>query len=96
MLPSELLTSRNYRPHLVVGNSNQKTALVNEKYENMEDCLGVVFVSQDGPLIEEKDILAEIETLYPGVDYSKLVKGATFTIREGGSVVGNGEVLQTL
>jgi len=96
MLPAQLLSSRNYMPHLVVGNPNQKTVLVNEKNEIMEDYLGVVFVAQDAPLIEEKDIVAEIETLYPGVDYSKLVRGATFTIREGGSVVDNGEVLQTL
>ena len=92
-LPHDLLSSRVYRPHLVVGNANQKHALVNEKNEITESYLGIVFVAQKGPLTPEQEAIAEIETIYPGVDYSSLKKGATFTIREGGSIVGNGEVL---
>lgn len=95
LLP-QLLSSGVYRPHLVVGDPSQKAMLVDEKGEGIENYLGVLFVAQEGPLVEEEETLAEIETLYPGVDYSKLVMGATFTIREGGSVVGNGEVLGTL
>src|SRR5687768_12114203 len=92
-LPQDLLSSRIYRPHLVVGDPNQRRPLVNEKNEITESYLGVTFVDQEKPLTAEQVITAKIETMYPGVDYSSLKKGATFTIREGGSIVGNGEVL---
>ena len=92
-MPRDLLSRGGYRPHLVVGDPNQKRALVDEKNQSTESYLGVIFVAQDEPLEAEKLISAEIETVYAGVDYSRLKKGATFTIREGGSIVGNGEVL---
>jgi len=92
-LPRDLLSSRVYRPHFVVGNPDQKRALVNEQNQSTENYLGVTFVAQDAPLEAEQEIHAEIETVYTGVDYSSLRKGTTFTIREGGSIVGNGKVL---
>lgn len=92
-LPHDLLSSRVYRPHLVIGDANQKRVLLNEKSQGTENYLGVTFVAQDAPIEAEQEIQAEIETVYTGVDYSSLRKGATFTIREGGSIVGNGEVL---
>jgi hypothetical protein len=92
-LPQDLLSSQIYRPHLVVGDPNQRRTLVNEKNEITEPYLGVTFVAQEGRLIAEQEIVAKIETIYSGVDYSSLKKGATFTIREGGAIVGNGEVL---
>ena len=81
-LPPDLLSCGTYRPHLVV------ERLLKEEY------LGVLFVSQSEPLAEEKQVVAEVNTIYPEVDYSSLATGVTFTIREGGSVVGTGEVLQ--
>ena len=33
-----------------------------------------------------------LELMYPGVDYSRLVKGARFTIHEGSKIVGFGRV----
>ena len=77
----------------MVGNLDQKHALVTDKGVGTEDYLGVVFVAQDGPLQYEKELLAEVETVYSGINYSSLKTGATFTIREGGSIVGNGKVL---
>lgn len=92
-VPPDVLACGSYRPHLVVGDPNQKRAQVDEKNQSIENYLGVNFLTQDEPLEPEKTISAEIETVYAGVDYSALKKGATFTIREGGSIVGNGEVL---
>ncbi len=74
-LPQDLLSSRSYRPHLVVGNPNQKRALLTNRTEVPEGYLGVVFVAQDGPLEAEKQVSAEIETVYSGVNYSSLKKG---------------------
>jgi len=92
-LPQDLLSCGSYRPHLVVGDPNQKRALVDGRNQSTEDYLGVIFVAQAGPLEVEKEISAEVETIYPQVNYSSLKKGAAFTIREGGSIVGNGQVL---
>lgn len=78
---------------MVVGDPNQKQPLFDKENRPSEDYLGVEFVDQQEELIAEKEIIAEVETIYPNVDYSSLVKGTTFTIREGGSIVGNGKVL---
>ncbi len=32
---------------------------------------------------------------YPAVEYEELLPGATFTLREGGSIVGYGEVVDS-
>src|SRR4051812_12549406 len=91
-LPQNLLSSRSYRPHFVIGDPNQKCALVDDKNQSIEFYIGVAFVSQEELLTAEKEIIALVETMYSGVNYAPLKKGATFTIREGGSIVGNGEV----
>lgn len=92
-LPEDLLSVGTYRPHFVVGNPDQIKALLNKNNIGNEDYLGVVFTSQKGALKEEKEIEALVTTLYPEVDYSGLVSGATFTIREGQKIVGNGKVI---
>lgn len=93
ILPPDLLSSGGYRPHLVVGNLDTKesTAALNNTIQ--EDYLGIVFISQEEVLIPEKEVIAKVKKVYCDVDYSKLISGATFTIREGGSIVGNGCVL---
>jgi hypothetical protein len=55
--------------------------------------LGIAFIYQQGTLKAEKEIEAVVVTIYPEVDYSSLVTGATFTIQEGHHVVGKGEVI---
>jgi len=57
-----------------------------------ENYLGMVFISQDEPL-EEKEIKATVSKTYPDINYSTLMPGTTFTIREGTKIVGNGCVL---
>ena len=93
LLPEDLLSIGTYRPHFVVGNPEQKEALVDENNTSQENYLGIVFISQAGTIKAGKEIEAVITTVYPEVDYSSLVSGATFTIREGKSIVGNGEVI---
>lgn len=92
-LPEDLLSTGTYRPHFVVGNPAQKKAIVNENNIGQEVYLGVAFKSQESALKQEHEIEAVVTTIYPEVDYSSLVTGATFTIREGTKVVGNGKVL---
>ena len=92
-LPEDLLSVGTYRPHFVVGDPEQKKAIVNENNVGQEVYLGVSFSSQEGALKPEHEINAVVSTIYPDVDYSALVTGATFTIREGQKVVGNGKVL---
>ena len=87
-LPKNLLSFGEYRPHFIIGDLNQKATK-----KTPENYLGIVFISQKEPLIEEKEITAIVSTVYPDVDYSSLKTGITFTIREGAKIVGNGSVL---
>ena len=69
-----------YRPHFVVDDS--------------DGChLGIQFIDLDlAPFGEH--ILAEVELVYPGVDYSPLKENARFLIIEAGSqTVGEGVVV---
>ncbi len=68
-----------YMPHLVV--------------EGGTEYLGVRFVDGPQPVFGEPAVF-ELVLMYPGVDYSPLVPGAVVTVREGGSVVARGRVLQ--
>ncbi len=92
-LPEDLLSSGKYRPHFVVGDPGQKEAIIDENNNLLENYLGIAFTSQEEPLVVEKDINAKVITIYPNTDYSLLKKGITFTVREGGNIIGNGEVI---
>jgi len=91
-LPKDLLSIGTYRPHFVVGDPEQKEAIVDENNTSQENYLGIAFISQVGDLKAEKEIEAVITAVYSEVVYSSLVSGTTFTIREGGNIVGNGRV----
>lgn len=82
-LPEDLLSGGAYRPHFVIDCDNQ----------NREEYLGIAFQSQESGLIADKKIEALVSTLYPNVDYSGLISGTSFTIREGNAIVGNGIVI---
>ena len=81
-----------YRPHLVIGDPNQRKALfVNSVAQ--EKYLGVAFVGGSGSAFAGHPFIAELALLYwPNVSYDSLVSGATFTIREGPHIVGFGTV----
>jgi hypothetical protein len=90
-LPSDLST-RAYRPHIVVGDPNQREAVIRGN-EIQEEYLGVVFLAGPERLEFSKPTRVQLGLLYyPNVRYDSLVPGATFTIREGARIVGFGRV----
>ncbi len=88
------LDSVNYRPHVVVGDPNQRRAIADENRVIQEHYLGVLFAGDDDRSL---DLGARHEVRLqlwnPQADYSALKAGAAFTIREGGKIVGFGRVL---
>jgi hypothetical protein len=84
-----------YRPHLVVGNPKQREALYAPNTRmGVEEYLGVAFAGQGERLTLNIPHKVTLWLMYfPQVDYAKLVTGATFTVREGGRVVGFGHVV---
>jgi|JI10StandDraft_1071094.scaffolds.fasta_scaffold31788_7 hypothetical protein len=89
------LSSGKYMPHIVIGDPNQREVKTQSGTNNIsEHYLGVRFVS--GPEICDFEIETEVEmTLmyFPDVDYSEALPGKTFTLREGGKIVGFGTIL---
>ncbi len=81
-----------YRPHLVVGDPQQRGAIV-ENRALQEEYLGVAFLDAEIAFEWGEPFLAELVLMYPGVNCKALVSGATFTIREGPQIVGYGEVI---
>jgi hypothetical protein len=81
-----------YRPHIVVGDPNQKQAILNGN-EIQESYLGVAFQAGDENAEFDKSFPAELALIYyPHPIYDSLVPDATFTIREGAAIVGSGKV----
>ena len=83
-----------YRPHIVIQDPTIRSPLVDAHGISTEDYLGVQFV--DGPKNPGFDHSNRysIRLMYhPTVDYSDVVEGATFTVREGGRIVGFGRVI---
>jgi hypothetical protein len=81
-----------YRPHLVVGDASDRTptasgCAVGNAY------LGVEFRGGSGEIAPGQTAEMELALLYDGVNYGALVPGATFTVREGPTVVGFGIVI---
>jgi hypothetical protein len=78
-----------YRPHLVVGDTGRRKAVPGEDY------LGVAFTGDGRPFSVSVDHSVTLSLVYwPEVDYSTLVAGATFTLREGARCVASGRVVR--
>jgi hypothetical protein len=92
--PIRELSSRQYRPHLVVGPRNQRHAIV-VGGEFKETYYGVIF--SDGPAYAAPGTEYNVQILlpfHPEEQYLPLVVGTSFTIREGFvKIVGHGKVL---
>jgi translation elongation factor EF-Tu-like GTPase len=96
IMPSGILSSGVYRPHLVVGDPNQRRAIV-EDNEIRELYLGVVFLSGPENVESGKSFSAELALIYyPNPIYDVLIRGATFTVREGARIVGYGRVRRVI
>lgn len=112
------LNGDGYRPHLVVGDPDQREPILTTRTIKVEgadgikrlqtsnnwideEYLGVAFHS--GPAAAEmseaalgKPLLVQLTLMYwPGLRYEKIQEGATFTVREGGKIVGFGTVVKT-
>jgi hypothetical protein len=84
-----------YRPHLVIGDPDQRGLALDCADGNGAELLGVQFPELFETLRAGSAYKLELLLLYSGVDYGDLVSGATFTIREGRRrVVGYGTVLK--
>jgi hypothetical protein len=81
-----------YRPHIVIGDPSQRQAVIADGNRLTEDYLGVAF--SDGPQHIEPGQPARttMALIYPRVDYSAAVPGATFTLREAGRIIGYGKI----
>jgi len=85
-----------YRPHIVIGDPNQRQAVVVGN-EIQETYLGVAFLSGSDKVEFNKPYLVELGLIYyPHPAYDSVVPGASFTIREGDRVVGFGNVKRFL
>jgi hypothetical protein len=87
------LASGQYMPHLVIQSPDVRKANVINGNVIVEDYLGVRFLSAPAEMLAEQPLDCEMElTYFPRVDYSAVREGATFTVREGGKVIGFGVV----
>jgi translation elongation factor EF-Tu-like GTPase len=85
-----------YMPHLVAQSPDVRVAL---KLGGMgiEPYLGITFLEGPHPVVPGQPARFLLELMYyPGIDYDALQPGATFTIREGGKIVGFGTVLRRI
>jgi hypothetical protein len=81
-----------YRPHLLVGDPSDRTPTPSGS-ALADAYLGVEFRGSKGEIAPGQSIEVELVLLYDGINYGALVPGATFTVREGPTVVGYGAVV---
>ena len=89
----KFVSSGTYRPHIVLGPVTQRSAIL-DGHTLVETYVGVAFVG--GPEKLKPGETGEVELAlmyYPHPIYDEVKKGATFTIREGATIVGYGTVL---
>jgi len=85
-----------YRPHIVIGDPNQRQAVIRGN-EIQEAYLGVVLLSGPDRFEFGESYLVDFGLMYyPQVKYESVVPGAAFTIREGPHIVGFGKVKELL
>ena len=86
---------RGYRPHIVIGRPDQRKAKM-EGNTIVERYQGVVFMDEYLTIEPGETTEVTMALMYyhePNVLYEDAVPGATFTLREGASIVGYGTVL---
>lgn len=88
-----VLSSGHYMPHLVVQSPEVRKAKVINGNVIVDDYLGVRCLSAPADMLPGQPLDCEMELMYfPDVDYNAVREGATFTVREGGKVIGFGVV----
>jgi translation elongation factor EF-Tu-like GTPase len=94
--PPNTLKTKTYRPHLVPGDVNQREPIM-EMIDGLkqitETYLAVAFCDSPEEVPYDEPILVKMVLMYfPKLSYSEVVPGVTFTLREGGLIVGYGQV----
>lgn len=89
------LIGRQYRPHIVLGPTDQRRPVVAEGNVLTESYLGVAFWSGPETLEPGEEATVEFVLAYwtdAPAAYAGVIAEATFTVREGGTIVGYGRV----
>lgn len=87
---------RAYRPHIVIGSPDQRTPIM-EGTVCKENYQGVEFLDEQLTIEPGQTVEATLALMYyhaPAVLYTDVVPGATFTLREGPTIIGFGTVLE--
>ena len=88
-----LLTTGQYRPHIVLGPQSQRAA-IRDGNRVTENYLGVMFVGGPDAIKPGESAEVSLALMYfPEEPYNEVGPGATFTIREGPDIVGFGVIL---
>jgi hypothetical protein len=88
------LTSGRYMPHLVVQSPGVRYSILGDNHTT-EHYLGVAFLQGPPEYVAGQPARSGLALIYwPNVDYDALQPGATFTVREGPSIVGYGAILE--
>ena len=86
------LTGSYYKPNIVVGDPNQRQAVIVKNFIQ-ETYLSIAFESSENDVEFNKPFLAELAMIhYPDPPYDSLVPDTTFTLREGPNIIGFGRV----
>lgn len=87
------LSSGQYMPHIVVQSPDVRAPKVINGNVIVDDYLGIRFLSGPAQIVRDQASDCEFELMYhPNVSYDSVYEGATFTVREGGKVIGFGVV----
>ncbi len=88
--------STQYRPHVVIGDPNQdKPLLADDGRTLTEEYLGVAFTGNGRKMEFGENWVVELRLFHNEYPNTKLTSGVTFTVREGGRIVGSGVVLES-
>src|SRR5580693_724580 len=93
--PDGIFQSLQYRPHIVIGDPMQLKPIIVDGNRLTESYLGIAFsngpqkVKHGQPLKTTMLLVA-----WPMADYETVVPDATFTLREGGRIIGYGKILR--
>ena len=93
----EIDANTRYMPHLAIDDRANRAAQIESNKLSTEHYMGVLFeppLSRDDPATGSGRYPLRL-MYYPSVDYAALRTGATFTVREGGHIVGHGIVISS-
>ena len=90
--PLVRMQESHYRPHIVLGSPDQRQAVIVGR-TIVEEYLGVEIVQHQEVIRPGEPARVSMRLAYwPAPGYSRVVPGATFTIREGAAIVGHGTI----